>query len=154
MGKEKKNPVKIIEKLRIRKDGTFNYREIHHYINDWFMKHGYSYAETKHAEKSKDSGRDIESEWSGSRKVTGYIKFRVDIVITAKDYKDLVLEQNSEKVKTGVGRLEILFNASMEKNYFKETMEKYVMHSNIKNYEEKLEAEALGLYEMIKDLAG
>lgn len=166
MGKEKKNPINVIEKLRIRKKGTFNYKKVHNKVKSFLIKTGYVFAENKHVEKDKSSGKEIESEWSGFRKVTSYIKFNVEISILLKDYKEITIEEGEEKIKTGLGRLEITFNASMWKNYdkmfsekkgefsnlLKELYEKYLVDKKLGDYEDKLEAEILELYEEIKEL--
>jgi len=166
MGKEKKNPVKVIEKLRIRKSGTFDYKKIHSKVNSFFLKMGYAFAETKHVEKDKSSGKEIESEWSGSRKVTGYVKFNVGVSILLRDYKEVSVEEDGKKIKTGLGRLEITFNAVMEKNYgkifsertgeftnlLKDLYEKYLVTKRLSGYEDKLKAEIHGLYNDIKGL--
>ncbi len=166
MGEEKKNPIKVVERLRIRTKGTFNYREIHNLISDWFMKMGYVFAETKHAEKDKSTGRDVESEWSAVRKVTGYVKYKIDIKINLKDYKEIVVEQNGDKIRTGTGKLEVYFNSELEKNYekqfserkgefthfLKEIYEKYVTKEKLIKLKDKLEKETLNLYDSIKAL--
>ena len=166
MGEEKKNPVKVVEKLRIRTKGTFNYREIHNHIFDWLLKMGYAFAETKHAEKDKSTGREIESEWSAFRKVTGYVKYKITMNIMLKDYKEIVVEHNGDKIRTGTGKLEIVFNAEMEKNYekqfserkseftnfLKELYEKYLMKKRLEDLKDKLEKEVFSLYEGVKTL--
>lgn len=164
MGKEKKNPIRVVEKVRIRKVGVFDYRKVHAHIHSFFTTMGYSFAETKHAEKMTGSGRDIESEWSASRKVDSYVKFKISIAIILKDYKEVTVEENGKDVKTGNGRLEMIFNAEMEKNYaklfsekkgefsnaLKELYEKYLAKEKLDKYEDKLMAETLSLYENIK----
>lgn len=166
MGKEKENPVKVVEKLRIRKKGTFDYKRVHGRISSFFLKMGYTFAETKHEEKEKDSGKEIKSEWSGFRKVTNYVKFKVSISILLRDYKEVTVEEDGRKMGTGLGRLEVTFNADMEKNYgkmfserkgeftnfLKELYEKYLVEKKLKDYEDKLEAEVLGLYDDIKGM--
>ncbi len=166
MGKEKKNPIKVVEKLRIRKKGTFNYKAIHNSIHDFLLKMGYNFAETKHVEKKGDSGMDVESEWSASRKVSGYVKFIIGISVLVKDYKEIAVEEGGKKVKTGIGRIEIVFNSSMDKNYgkmfserkgeftnlLKELYEKYIVSKRLSDYEDKLKDETHALYEDLKGL--
>lgn len=167
MGKEKKNPLKVVEELRIRKKGTFNYKEVHGRIHDFLLKMGYTFAETKHVEKDKESGKEIESEWSGFRKVTSYVKFKIDVSILLRDYREITVEEDGKKIKTGLGRLEVTFNAEMEKNYagmfserkgeftnlLKEMYEKYLVKRKLEYYEDKLKAEVLDLCEAVKELA-
>lgn len=128
---------------------------------------GYGFAEVKHSEKDTSTGKEIESEWTGSRKVTSYVKYVIGINIVLKDYKEVTVEQDGKKVKTGLGRLEITFKADMEKNYekvfsekksnfsnlLKELYEKYVAKKRLKDYEDRLENEVRSFYEAVKDLS-
>ena len=166
MGDEKKNPVKVVERLRLRTKGTFNYREVHSHIFDWLMKMGYAFAETKHAEKDKSTGRDIESDWSAFRQVSGYVKYKITVSILLKDYKEIVVEQNGDKIRTGTGKLAIIFNAEMEKNYekqfserkgdftnfLKEVYERHLAKKKLDAMRDRLEKEVLSLYEGVKTL--
>ncbi|MBI4448142.1 hypothetical protein HY643_04120 [Candidatus Woesearchaeota archaeon] len=162
MGKEKKNPIPVVEYLKIKKDGLFDYQELKNILRNWLLKFNYDFLEKKHDEKIMPTGKELVSEWGIMRKVSDYVKFNIEIEIRIRGMTTVMVEG---KGKMNKGWLEILFNANIEKNYMKkfseekgtfshftkEIYEKYIIKAQLKNYEDKLLYEVTELHNEMKE---
>ncbi|MFA5887853.1 MAG: hypothetical protein WC852_04040 [Candidatus Nanoarchaeia archaeon] len=170
MGKERKNPINIFKNILIKKAGVLDFDGMFALIPDFASQYNYDCVEKKHSEKSGATGTYIESNWYLERKVTYYVKFIIEIEFLVRDMNTVVVEdEDGNKKKRNQGRVEILFNAKMQKNYlnnFKDDSkskqksfsdflrviyEKYIGKKRLKDYEDKLEDEARDILEDLKE---
>jgi hypothetical protein len=166
MGKERKNPINIFKSLLIKKAGVLDFDGMFALIPEFASQYNYDCVEKKHSEKSGATGTYIESNWYLERKVTYYVKFIIEIEFLVRDMNTVIVEdEDGNKKKRNQGRVEILFNAKMQKNYLKNfsdkkgefsdflrvIYEKYIGKNRLKDYEDKLEAEARDLLEDLKE---
>src|SRR3989338_5705430 len=98
MGKEKKNPVKLISNYVLFKNGIFDFDGLFASIPEWFEKYGYVAFEKKHSEKSTSTGKYMESIWKASREVTDYVVFRITIEIWLRDLVEIAVEEEGKTV--------------------------------------------------------
>lgn len=166
MGKERKNPVNIFKNLLIKKAGILDFDGMLALIPQFASQYNYDCFEKKHSEKTGSTGTYIESNWYMERKVTYYVKFIIEVEFLVRDMNNVVVEDSDGgKTKKNQGRVEVVFNARMQKNYLKNfsekkgefsdflraVYEKYLAKQRLKSYEDKLEAEARDLLDDLKE---
>lgn len=165
MGKERKNPVNIFKNLLIKKSGILDFDGMLALIPRFASQYNYDCIEKKHSEKTGATGTYIESNWYLERKVTYYVKFIIEIEFLVRDMNNVIVEENGRKTKKNHGRVEIVFNSRMQKNYLKNfsekkgefsdflrvIYEKYLAAKRLKEYEDKLEDESRDLIDDLKE---
>ncbi|MBU2589564.1 MAG: hypothetical protein KKA65_03115 [Nanoarchaeota archaeon] len=165
MGSEKFNPVVVVGNFVVKKSGILDFDKLFKAIPKWMKDYNYDPMEKSHSEKKTPTGIYIESSWKGSRKVTEYVKFIITVDVLLRDLTDVAVQDDKGKqVKRQKGRVELVFNAKMEKNYkkninedkgslgnfFKMIYEKYVAKSELEKYEDKLYDETTDFIETLK----
>lgn len=92
----------------------------------------------------------IKVEWTGSRKITDYFKFLVEVKFEVLNLINVEITQDGRKVKMNKGSVEVQvkgnlvrdYEGKFEKNSMQKFMrgiyEKWVIYSRIKEYEDKL----------------
>ncbi|MDI6737167.1 MAG: hypothetical protein QME12_01470 [Nanoarchaeota archaeon] len=166
MGKERKNPINIFKNLLIKKAGILDFDGMFALIPQFASQYNYDFIEKKHTEKVGPTGNYIESNWYMERKVTYYIKFIIEVEFLVRDMNTVIVElPDGAKKKRNQGRVEVVFNARMQKNYLKNfsekkgefsdflraVYEKYLAKARLKNYEDKLEDEARDFLDDLKE---
>lgn len=167
MGKEKKRTIEVIEGQIIKHIGLFDFNGILDTINAWFSKHNYDFFQKGHSQKPKPAGAYFEGTWKGTKEVTEYVRFNLQIDIWLRDMQDVAIEKDGKTKKINKGNIEITFNSSMDKDYkdifsnrkgettefykfVREMYEKYIIKSNMSSYEDKLLDETQDFIEAIK----
>ncbi|HII15181.1 MAG TPA: hypothetical protein HA362_02615 [Nanoarchaeota archaeon] len=166
MGKERKNPIGIIKNYVIKKAGILDFGGMFALISEWAGQYHYDCIEKKHSEKAGATGTYIESNWYLERKVSYYVKFIIEIEFLVRDMAPVVVEtHDGRKLKRDKGRVEVIFNSRMQKNYLKNfssrpgefsdfirvIYEKYIAKQRLKAYEDKLEDESKDFIEEIRE---
>lgn len=166
MGKERKNPINIFKNLLIKKAGILDFDGMLALIPQFASQYNYDFMEKKHSEKTGSTGTYIESNWYMERKVTYYVKFIIEVEFLVRDMSTVIVETpDGEKKKRNQGRVEVVFNTRLQKNYLnnfsekkgdfsdflRAVYEKYLAKARLKDYEDKLEAEARDLLDDIKE---
>lgn len=166
MGSEKSNPIIVVGDLVVKKSGILDFDGLFKAIKEWMERYNYEPMEKSHTEKKGSTGIYIESSWKGSRKVTEYVKFIITVDIFLRDLTDVaVQDEEGNQVKRQKGRLELVFNAKMQKNYkknlseekksfghfMKMLYEKYIIRDKLDKYEDKLYDEVTDLVETLKE---
>jgi len=165
MGKERINPLPIVSNFTIKKTGIIDLNGLFAAIPEWFERYNYTFFQKGHSEKVSSTGRYIESVWKGERKVSYYVKYILQLEILARDINDVLVEDRGKKLKRTRGRIQLVFNSQLEKNYlktFSETKgtfsyfiklfyEKYIIRYWLKKHEEKLYFETQDFMETLKN---
>ena len=160
MGKEKIQKYPLFKEYQITHHSFVNMMDLLKSIPKWFNDHQYYAYELKCKEKELGTGGEIESNWVGSREVTDYIKFEIELFVHARDLKPVVLEDGT---KTYWARLVIRYTCKIVKNYqdtFKDTTfqnlirelyERYYLIPNVvRAYEGKLFIESNNFFDTMK----
>ncbi len=165
MGKEKKNPITVMGNHVVKKSGILDFDGLFKAIPQWMNQYNFKPMEKSHTEKETSTGIYIESSWKGSRKVTEYVKYEVSVDILLRDLTDVMVQDDEGKqVKRQKGRIELVFNAKMKKNYDKKLSEekgsfsnfiktfyeKYVARNTLDKYEDKLKEQMEDFIETLK----
>lgn len=136
---------------RIKNLGIFNFSDFYNFCYDWLTKETeLSISEDKYKEKLSGESKNIEIEWTGTRKVTDYFKYEVKVKFVILALTNVEINQGGKKIKTNKGTVEVTvkgvllkdYNGKFEKTAFQKFMraiyEKWVIPSRIEEYEEKL----------------
>ncbi|MDP3727938.1 MAG: hypothetical protein Q8R18_00645 [bacterium] len=125
----------------------------------WFNSMGYMFYEKGLSEKDIGTGDQIESEWTAVKDVTEYIQYSIEITVTAKDLRKVVLETGEEIYW---GRVLIIINAKFIKDFQKkydkgikgkimrEFYERFIVRDNLKKSIGKLVVEYEDLIKTLK----
>lgn len=136
---------------KIKYDGIFSFKDFYAFCYDWLTEEmGLDILEDKYAEKLSGSSKNIDVEWSGSRKVTDYFKFEVKVKFKIVALTEVEIQDGGIKIKTNKGSVEVKtkgvlvrdYEGKFEKKAFQKFMrsvyEKWVIVSRINEYENKI----------------
>lgn len=163
MGKEKDEKVSIYGPafVRIKHSGLYDIEQLIGDIKGWVFSKKYIPAEEEHTENVKPAGKEIRYVISPLRNVTDYIRFAITVEISIYREMDVVLEEETGKTPKQRGDLEVRVKATMIKNYkstfrgaskefLRRTYEKYLIKSQLEEYEQKLKDDVDELLDIIK----
>lgn len=119
MGKETKNPLTVIGNATIKKSGIMDFTGVQKAISEWFSRYAYEAINKSHTEKKTPTGTYMESSWKAKRKVTYYVYYEITVDIWLRDMTDVAVEEHGGKIKRQKGRLEIVINSKMQKDWLK-----------------------------------
>lgn len=169
MGKEKKNPLNVVMNFTVKKTGFMDFDGLFAAIRPWFKTYDYDVIEKSHSEKKTATGGYMESIWKGTRKVTYYVKYILTVELFLRDLGEVeVAMPDGSKEKKQKGKLELVFNAKMEKNYLKTfsdtagslsnflkfIYERFIAHNMLENHEKKLHRETMELKDALSKFLG
>lgn len=131
--------------------GVFSFKDFYKFCYDWLTEEsGLDVSEGKYAEKIAGDAKEIEVKWSASKKATDYFKFVVKVKFIVIGLKKVEVIQDSVKVKTNEGKVDLGVKADLVRDYqgkfetsafnkfLRSIYEKWVIPSRITQYEDKL----------------
>jgi len=95
--------------VSIRQKADFNLKQLYKTFHDFSQEHKYKFNEKNFTRKDKSDGSEYQIEWVFERKVTQFIKFKIDVEIWSL--------RTTEEKEMFKGDLEMNFNAVMEMDY-------------------------------------
>jgi len=136
---------------KIKYNGIFNFGEFYKFCFEWLRDEvGLDLIEDKYAEKLSGDSKNIDVEWSGSRKITDYFKMEVKVTFRVIGLTSVEISQGGAKLKTNKGSVEVSIKGTLVKDYgnkfeksgFQKMLrgiyEKTVIPSRVNQYEEKV----------------
>lgn len=155
---------------KVKYNGLFDFKDFYGFAYSWLKEEmGLSVSEGKYVEKLKGDSKDIEIEWSGTRKVTDYFKFEVNAKIIVMGMTTVEINKDGKKAKMNNGSIEISVQGNLIRDYqgkfemtafqkfLRSIYEKWVIPSRISQYSGKLIGscdEFLGQIKAYLDLEG
>lgn len=104
---------KIVRDLEYSYQGVFDFKELLSIMKKFFARYNYDVDEKLYDTKVKGDFRNTKIKWTCDRKVDDYNKCVVKLGIDLNDYK----EGNVDSTKVIDGKLKIMFNAEVERDY-------------------------------------
>ncbi len=169
MGDEKDVEVYAIGNKRAtaftKYSGALDMVDLLNVIKTWFGKRYYDVAEKEHSEAVKSAGKEITLEFEADRKITEYVRFKINVKIYILRLIDILVEAPEGKVKKQQGEVEISIKSWMVKNYkgtfkkkekskiqefFRQIYERFIGKKHLDDLKDKLVAETLMLIDEIK----
>jgi hypothetical protein len=139
---------------KVKYEGLMDFKEFYKFCYQWLTEESQlDLVENKYAEKISGDSKNIKVEWGGSRKVTDYFKFQVDVKFEVLNLSNVEITQDGKKLKMNKGSVEVSIKGTLVRDYegkFEHTStqkfmraiyEKWVIYSRIKEYEGKLMAD-------------
>lgn len=136
---------------KIKYGGIFSFSEFYKFCYGWLTEEmGFSISEDKYVEKLSGDSKDVEFEWSGSKKFTDYFKFSIAVKFKISGLTNVELVQDGKKIKTNKGSVEIgvkgilirdyegKFEATPFQKVLRGIYEKWIISSKIDDYRGKV----------------
>lgn len=136
---------------KIKYNGVFSFQDFYQFCYDWLTEEtDLNLSENKYTEKLSGDSKNIDVEWTGTRKVTDYFKFEVKVIMRILGLTNVEINQGGAKIKTNKGSIEVGVKGTLIKDYqgkFEKTAtqkfmrsvyEKWVITSRIEQFEDKL----------------
>jgi hypothetical protein len=136
---------------KIKYDGIFDFKEFYKFCYQWLVEEmQLDTAEDKYQEKITGDSKGIKVEWTGTRKVTDYFKFSVNIKFEIIGLTNVEIAQNGRKIKMNGGLVEMKvkgtlirdydgkFEKSASQKFMRSIYEKWIIASRIEQFEAKL----------------
>jgi hypothetical protein len=139
----------------VKHNGIFNFAAFYKFCYDW-LKDEFGLdpvAEDKYGEKLVGDAKEINVEWTGTKKMTDYFKYHVKVEFKVLGLTKIELNQNGAKIDTNKGSVEIKvkgilehdydgkFDSSPTKAFMRGIYEKWVIKARVKALEGKLAAD-------------
>ncbi|SRR3989344_750809 len=117
MKKEKGTENVVVEAAHTKMTGVFDLDEVLQAGTDkcWEMK--YFWTEKEHTEKQTSGGEELVIEWRCWKRVDDYYRFYINVIFNIFRYKEIVIEKEGKKIKTGRGEIKITVKSRLEKDY-------------------------------------
>lgn len=136
---------------KIKYKGIFSFKDFYKFCYEWLNDEAeLDIHEDKYGEKLIGDSKEIEVEWTGSRKMTDYFKFEAKITIEIKDMTKLEINKGGAKVQMNSGSATIGIKGNLVRDYegkfetnafnkfLRSIYEKWVIASRIEHYEDKI----------------
>ena len=155
---------------KIKYSGIFSFKDFYKFCYDWVGEEmGLDVAEDKYKEKLAGDTKTVEAEWTATKKVTDYFKFKVKIKMKADPLQETEITQGAAKIKTNKGGIELeakgilirdwegKFERSGFQKFMRSIYERWVIKSRVLEFEDRLIGRCSGFLEQAKawlDLEG
>lgn len=155
---------------KIKTEGIFDFKDFYKFCYQWLVEEaGLDVIENKYAEKISGDSKKINVEWIGTRKVTDYFKFQIEVKFEVLNLTNVEITKDAKKIKMNKGSVEVTVKGTLIRDYegkFEKTSaqkflrgiyEKWVIYTRIREYEGKLIEdcnEFLGQAKAFLDLEG
>jgi len=136
---------------KIKYSGIFNFADFYNFCYDWLTQEtGLDMVESKYAEKLSGDSKNIDIEWSGSKKLTDYFRFDVAVKFKIVALTPVEIVKDGKKIKTNKGGAEVSikgilvrdyqgkFETTAFKKFLRSIYEKWVITSRIEQFEGKV----------------
>jgi len=155
---------------KIKYDGVLSFKDFYKFCYDWLKEEeGFDIIEDKYKEKISGNEKNIEIEWTATKKVTDYFKYEIKLKFKIDRLVEVEINQGGAKVKTNKGGVETGVKGTLIRDYdgkferdafrkfLRSIYEKWIIESRIQQFEEKLIGicdEFLGQAKAYLDLEG
>jgi len=136
---------------KVKYEGIMDFKEFYKFCYQWLSEEAaLDIIEKKYSEKISGDAKNIKVEWDGSRKVTDYFKFLIEVKFEVLNLTSVEITKDGKKLKMNNGSVEVTVKGTLIRDYegkFEKTpmrkflrgiYEKWVIYSRVKEYEEKL----------------
>ena len=127
----------------VYKSGVYDLNLFYSTIRKWYSENKFTPFEKVYKDKVKDFGTEIVSEWTAFRKLTGYIRYWVDVEVKSWNTQEVETVINGKKVKRTMSRIRFHVSSKIETDWneqwsenkvlekFRDFYEKYILKKKI-----------------------
>jgi len=102
----------------IKYNGVFSFSDFYKFCHEWLTEEtGLNIAENKYEEKLKGNLKDINVKWKGSKKITDYFKFELDVKFRVLGLTEVEVSKGGNKFKTNKGSLKVTIKGTLIRDY-------------------------------------
>ena len=136
---------------KMKYNGIFPFSNFYKFCYEWLTAEtGLKISEDKYAEKLIGTSKDIEIEWTGTRKLTDYFKLEAKVKFRILALTNVDIDQNGVKVSTNKGSVEVGIKGIIVKDYegkfettgfrkfLRSVYEKWIIPSVVDEFETKI----------------
>lgn len=135
----------------VKNTGLFQFSEFYNFCYRWLTEEtDLDISEDKYKEKLSGNAKFINIEWTGTKKVTDYFKFKVKVEIIIENLTDVEVMKDNVKMKSNKGAVQVKvrgilvrdykgkFESTATRKFMRSVYEKWIIASRIEQFEEKL----------------
>lgn len=136
---------------KVKYNGIFSFSDFYNFCYRWLTEEtDLIIFENKYEEILTGDSKNIQIEWTGSKKLTDYFKFEIKVKFRILRLTKVEITQNGTKVETNKGSVEIKVEGIIVKDYegkfettaflkfLRSIYEKWIITSRIKEFEDKI----------------
>jgi hypothetical protein len=136
---------------KIKYAGIFLFKDFYNFCYDWLTDEtGLFVGEDAYTEKLEGNAKNIEVQWTGTKKVTDYFKFKIVVNFRILGLTNVEISRDNTKTKANKGSVEIKVKGVLIRDYqgkfeidafrkfLRSTYEKWVIPARIDEFEGKL----------------
>lgn len=147
---------------KVEFNGVFDFEEAYAYAFEWFKEEEYGLIEEKYKEKVVGNGRDIEFEWSATKRISDYFKIEIKTKVRVDGLTDVEVEAEGKKKKSNKGRIEIGIKGVLIKDpdskwdstpfykFLRDIYSKYIIPGRIDQMEDRVKDDVRDFKEKMK----
>lgn len=153
-----------VVKEKIAHSGIFDFKAVYSFAHSWLEDEDYGVVEDKYSEKISGNSRDIDVEWTITKKLSEYLGISWVVEFEVKGLTDVEVEIDGERKRTNKGKITITIKSAIvtdaenkwEANpffkLFRDFYDKFVIPHRIKKTKDKIEEDVKAFKEEIKAL--
>lgn len=136
---------------KVKYNGIFSFSDFYNFCYRWLTEEtDLIIFENKYEEILTGDSKNIQIEWTGSKKLTDYFKFEIKVKFRILRLTKVEITQNGTKVETNKGSVEIKVEGIIVKDYegkfettaflkfLRSIYEKWIITSRINEFEDKI----------------
>ena len=141
----------LIIREKIDNSGMFDFKSFYSYAHSWLIEEKYGVVEDKYSEKVSGNSRDIDIEWTASRRFSDYFKIELKIRIEISGLTDVEVEIDGQRKKMNKGKIKGDIKGALESDpdskwdlnalyrFMKDIYNKYVIPGRVLNMRMRVE---------------
>lgn len=103
---------------KIKTEGIFDFKDFYKFCYQWLVEEaGLDVIENKYAEKISGDSKKINVEWIGTRKVTDYFKFQIEVKFEVLNLTNVEITKDAKKIKMNKGSVEVTVKGTLIRDY-------------------------------------
>jgi hypothetical protein len=103
---------------KMKYDGVFSFENFYKFCYQWLTDEtGLLMSEKKYKEKLAGDSKNIEVEWNGTKEVTDYFKFEMEVAFKLIGLTNVEISDGNKKIKTNKGSIEITIKGNLLRDY-------------------------------------
>lgn len=136
-------------------NGIFSLKDFYAFCYNWLRDETgiTTFSEDKYSEKLAGDAKNIDIEWTGTKDMTDYFRFKIKITFTIKNLTQVKIKKDGVEIETNKGSVGTKVKGLVVKDYqnkfemtaFKKTLrgfyEKHIIQSTIKEFKGKIAAD-------------
>jgi hypothetical protein len=123
---------------KMKYDGIFSFESFYKFCYGWLTDEtGLLLSEKKYKEKLSGDSKNIEVEWAGTKELTDYFKFEMEVSFKLVGLTNVEVNEGTKKIKANKGSIEITIKGNLLRDY-KGKFEKNAIEKFLRGIYEKM----------------